>query len=247
MGRVLVVALLVSGVLAAGCSTPADPSSNCGGFLQAACSPGDDGSTGLLPGAQPAAGTECPVHWHATFAVYVPSDRGADPQQDSPRRIDWSTPATSSGAPYYNYGVDPFMSINVHMHQSRPEQGAMDLGPAQFHFEGKGHCVGIQTAFAAVDLQVTAASLSIAKSAPLQSSNPQGPWQAGDRPLRFFLETKLANGTWTWAEPDLASHLAYQLKDGEAMLLAFGTYSDDAIATMKDSVPRPISRTAPSP
>ena len=228
-GRVAVVGLAF---LLAGCTSFAPtPDSNTSGATS--------GSGEAIP-----PNLLCPGHFHATFGVFVPSPRSNDPASDAAQRIDWASPQTASGAAYYDYGTDPHLNASVHLHQRGPEQGNSALGPQQFHFEG-GPCIGIRRAFAAIDLDVTATSMQVRAGTPLSTTNPTGPWQvAGDARLRLFVQERNATGAWAWAEHDVVPYLGYQLRDGDAMVLAFGHYSDEAIRQMEDAIPPPVSRQA---
>ncbi len=186
---------------------------------------------------------DCPDHWHATFAIFVPSTRGQIDGHDTGQRIDWATPTAPNGKPYYNFGTAPTMSTSVHLHQDGPEMGESAHGPAQFHFEGGHKCVGIQNAFHIIDVDLSADYMRVESNTPLSQANPTGPWEtSGSARLRFFLQQENLTGAWVWREKDLGSHLHYQLQDGEAMLVAFGDYTDDAIATMQDAIPAPTNR-----
>lgn len=174
---------------------------------------------------------ECPDHWHGTFHVYTPNPDG------SPHLLDMNLPKDASGRPYYDLGTGK-MRLAIHMHQSGPEQGSAALGPAQLHYEG-GVCVGIQTALDVADVGLSEDKLVIAGQHA--AVGQAGTWENGHNgTLRFWLQT--VDGTWT--EHDLGDYLGYQVKDGEAMLFAFGTYSNEQVKMMQDSVPAPMSRPA---
>jgi len=189
-------------------------------------------------------GPSCPDHWHGTFAVFTPTPGAtASGGFDTPHRIDWNSPTSANGAPYYNYGTDQAMSPTVHMHQSGPEQGSAALGPAQFHFEGGGKCIGIQNAFHVVDLSVSTGHVAVDPNTPLAKANPGGPWNDnGNHTLHFFLESKDGSGQWVWSEKNFRDYEHYQMHDGESIMLAFGHYSDAQIKDMQSQVPSPSSR-----
>jgi len=234
-------ALALLAVLAlAGCST------NVGTPSTTTAAPSSSSACSALAeifGGCDTASANCPSHWHATFHVYVPGGAPGSDGFDSPQRLDWASPTASNGSPYYNYGTDPAMSVSVHLHQSGPEQGAAALGPAQFHFEGGGKCVGLQAAFHVIDLHVSVGHLATTPDSPLAKANPGGPWDASGRStLRFFLQAKGSDGKWTWSEKGLGDNVHYQFLDGEATLLAFGHYSDSQLQDMMANVPPPASR-----
>ncbi|MEA3190259.1 MAG: hypothetical protein QOD77_841 [Thermoplasmata archaeon] len=174
---------------------------------------------------------ECPDHWHGTFRVYTPNEDG------SPRMLDMNLPKDAGGRPYYDLGTGK-MRLAIHMHQSGPEQGSEALGPAQLHYEG-GTCVGLRTALDIADVGLSADGLVIAGQHA--TTGFAGEWENnGNQTLRFWLQD--VDGEW--AEHPMGDYLDYQVKDGEAVLFAFGNYTDAQVQAMQASVPPPMSRPA---
>ncbi len=192
-------------------------------------------------------GAECPDHWHATQAVFVPGG-AKQGEYDTFHRIDWNSPIAPNGRPFYNFNTAPAMSMTIHMHQDGPERGEAAHGPSQFHFEGGTKCIGIQNALHIIHLEVDADSVQIAPDSPLAAANAAyvGPYvNDGNQTLHFFLQTEQDSGQWEWSERNFGEYLHYQLKDGESMLLAFGHYSPEQIEAMKQVIPRPSGSPQP--
>lgn len=183
--------------------------------------------------------SSCPGHWHGTFAVFVP----ADSTGTTPVRVDYGAPLAPSGQQYYQLNVDPAMSVAAHMHQSGSERGSQAHGPAQFHFEASGKCVGIATALKTIDTSLTATNLKV--------SNAHGLTQAGDwsnhgnQTVRIFWQSQDASKQWVWGEVKPSSYLHTQPKDGESFLVTYGHYTDAQVQSMESQIVAPISRAAP--
>ncbi|MEA3202740.1 MAG: hypothetical protein QOI63_406 [Thermoplasmata archaeon] len=180
-------------------------------------------------------GQECPGHWHATFEVYVPGAHG------EPVRVDMATPRALNGNAYYDLSGGAGMGLAVHMHQSGAEQGSAALGPAQWHFEQDGTCVGVKSALHAIEVDATATSLK-AYGGHAQVHQDQT-WEANATArLRWFVETQVA-GNWTWQEKTWDQVKSYQLPDGASLLVALGDYTDAQVQGLEKGIPPPISRT----
>jgi hypothetical protein len=173
--------------------------------------------------------SDCPTHWHGTFHVYYPGQNG------EPTLLDMNAPKDASGRPYYDLGTGK-MRLAIHMHQSGPEQGSAALGPAQLHFEG-GVCVGLRSALDVADVAISSDTLTIGGQHAQVAQD--GVWHDGQNgTLRFWLQG--IDGAWT--EHDIGDYLDYQMKDGEAALIAFGNYNEEQVKAMQASVPAPMSR-----
>jgi hypothetical protein len=179
-------------------------------------------------------GQACPGHWHSTFEVYVPGPNGA------PAKVDMATPRAPNGAAFYDLSGGAGMGLAVHMHQSGSEQGSQALGPAQWHFEQDGTCVGVKSALHAIEIDATATSLKLFGAHA--QAHQDHTWEANaTAKLRWFTETK-ENGNWTWQERTWDQVKSYQLPDGAKLLVAFGNYSDEQVRQMEQIIPNPISR-----
>ena len=177
---------------------------------------------------------ECPDHWHGTFKVYVPGPGG------QPHLVDMASPRANNGQHFYDLSGGAGMGLSVHMHQSGSEAGVADVQPAQWHFEEDGICVGVKSALHAVEIDATATSLKLfGAHAQVHEDHT---WQANaTAALRFFVESKVG-ANWTWGERTFDDIKAYQLKDGESLLVAFGAYTPAQITQLEGTVPPPSSR-----
>lgn len=194
-----------------------------------------------LPGLDaPGAGADCPGHWHATFAVFYMGHAG---ESSSHERLDWALAKTPGGRAYYDFGSAPKMSVAVHMHQSGHEEGGEGLGPAQFHFERAG-CTGLADAFAAIDLDLSAAGFAVMPGSPLAATNPDAPTSPAPD-AHLLVESRLADGTWRWSEQGPADGLGRQPRDGERLLLYHGDVDAASVQAMQAAVPIPTNRAAP--
>jgi hypothetical protein len=181
-------------------------------------------------------GQECPGHWHATFAVYVPGPNGA------PQLVDMASPRAPNGNAYYDLSGGAGMGLAVHMHQSGAEKGSEALGPTQWHFEHDGTCVGVKSALHAVEIDASADSLKLYGGHA--QAHQEHTWEANETAkLRWFVETQVG-GNWTWQERTWSEVKSYQLPDGSSLLVTFGNYSDAQVKQMEAQVTPPISRSA---
>jgi len=215
--------------LLAGCANPAAQTGNA-----ATAATGDNPTQGT------AFTSQCPGHYHVTFALFVP---GAD---GSPTRVDFQSPKTPDGAPYYDLqsayggGGDPRMTIGLHMHQQGGEVGAAALGPFQWHMEGG--CVNVEQALAAVEADVDTDGWT------LTGGHGQVPGQAGrfqatpDAPLRWFVQAHTDTDTWDWREVPWGTLAGAQMRDGSSLVGALGHYTDAQVQAMESQVPAPSSR-----
>ncbi|MEA3202743.1 MAG: hypothetical protein QOI63_409 [Thermoplasmata archaeon] len=208
----------------AGCTVPAGTDT----------SPTASTSVSVHPTPTLAAGPECPGHWHATFAIYVPGAGG------QPEVVDMASPRAASGNAYYDLGGGAGMGLAVHMHQSGAERGRQDLGPTQLHFEQRGACTGVQAALHVVEADASATSLKLFGGHA--QAHQDRTWTANaTATLRWFLQMP-EGGNWTWHESGFDQLKAEQLADGASLLVAFGDYTDVQVAAMQASIPAPISR-----
>jgi hypothetical protein len=180
-------------------------------------------------------GQACPnPHWHATFEVYIPGPNGM------PTLVNLALERATNGAPYYDLSGGAGMGLAVHMHQTGAEQGSTALGPAQWHFEKDGVCVGVKSALHAVEIEASATSLKL--TGAHAQVHQDGTYEANaTSKLRWFVETKVA-GNWTWQERTWDQVKSYQLPDGSSLLVALGNYTDAQIKEMESNIPPPISR-----
>ncbi|MFO1532512.1 MAG: hypothetical protein ABR562_02250 [Thermoplasmatota archaeon] len=190
-------------------------------------------------------GQDCPdPHWHATFGLFIPGADGA------PERVDFASERTTTGLHYYDWDAhnagtgDPYLSPTLHMHQAGTSQetGSADLGPAQWHMENPGKCIGVKSGLHVIEVDASDSSLNL-WGEHKQVSGQFGTFEANETSqLRWFLQT--AQGTWsetTWS--DLKNH---QMQDGESFMGALGHYTDAQIQSMESQIPAPISRPPPS-
>jgi hypothetical protein len=134
------------------------------------------------------------------------------------------------------------MGLAVHMHQSGAEQGTQALGPAQWHFEQDGSCVGVRAALHAVEIDATATSLKMSSTSAHAQVHQDGTYTANaTAKLRWFTETN-TNGNWTWQEKTFDQVKSYQLPDGAKLLVALGSYTEAQVHQMEVQIPDPISR-----
>lgn len=191
-------------------------------------------------------GQQCVTdHWHATFGVYIPDEAG------NPVRVDFGTPRTPGGLLYYDYsstnlgGASAF-SMTLHMHLTGAEaEGPASLGPAQFHMEQPGKCVGVRRALAIVEVEATSDSLRLFGGHE-QVTGQSGTFTAdGEKELRYWVQSlDRTTCQYGWHERSWSSVRNYQLQDGESLLVALGDYSDADIVRMQGEIPEPISRQA---
>jgi hypothetical protein len=174
-------------------------------------------TTGFILTSQKA--QDCPTHWHAGFAVYVP-----DPSNAS------RVTEVSYRHPLYDLnGKTPMRS---HMHQAD--------GFNQFHFEQGGLCVGLEEAFGYIDTDLgQAGTYRNNDTARLhvyveQVSNRT---YQGEGAFR-----RLVSAHYEWTEMPISKALDYQLKDTERVLVVFGTVSDDQLQALQSQVPKPSGR-----
>ena len=182
----------------------------------------------------------CPTHWHATFAVFIPGTGG------SPLRVDFASPRTPNGHPYYDLGSstaggDAKMTYALHMHQSGGESSGAQLDQAQWHMEAST-CTFVGEALHIVDVDVSNETLR------LSGGHTQVTGQSGTfavtaaSPLRSWLQTE--NGTaWQWSERPWSEVSGHQMRNGEALLVALGSYDDAQVAFMQSQVAAPATRT----
>lgn len=206
-------------------------------FLASGCvSPALSGMGEIVPAVQ---GSHCPdPHFHATFAIFIPASSG-------PERVDFASPRDGQLV-YYDFPTArqgkgaTRMSVGVHMHQTGQEVGSAALGPSQLHMEQSGICVSVTEALESVEVGLAEGTLRLWGGHA--QADQEGTWTArGDERLRFWVESRAAQG-WAWTERAWADVRGYQLQDGEALLVAFGDYTDSQVATMKSQVPAPMSR-----
>jgi hypothetical protein len=165
---------------------------------------------------------DCPTHWHATFGVFVPSASNAS----QPEEVNFRSP-------FYDISGGQ-MPERAHMHQSD--------GYNQMHFEQAGTCVGVQEWMRYVGIKLTSDSITLeGHHADLGQT---GTWKdSGAQTLHVWIESNVG-GTWTWQEHSVKSILGYQLKDGEKILVYYGSFSDAQVQQMKASIHDPVSRQA---
>jgi hypothetical protein len=232
----LPAAVLAAFALLAGCAAPHAPAST-GTTMEPSTADAGDTATAAEP-AEP----RCPGHWHATFAVYVPSGAyGEKPM----KRIDFASPRAAGGGAYYDLANRAGgMGLAVHMHQSGAETGSQALGPAQWHFEKDGTCVSVQEALASVEVEAMPYNLRL-YGAHAQTHDA-GTWVGNfTARVHLFTQEKGPDGAWTWKEGTYSGVIDRQLPDGASLLVAFGeTFTDAEVQAMEESIPPPVSRPA---
>jgi hypothetical protein len=152
---------------------------------------------------------DCPGHWHATFAIYVDGERVRFPQP-----------------PYSWDGEGGKLPLSLHMHAPDDEQ---------LHFEPRSpRCVGVQSALELLDVRIAPGELALSGA---HEGGPHGDAyrDEGNRTLRVFLEPR----DGTLQEAPVAGILGHQLRDGEKMLVAFGSYTPDQVRAMMDAIRDP--------
>lgn len=192
---------------------------------------------------------DCPGHFHATFAIYIPDEQGA------PELVDFASPIAQNGGHYYDLqNRNSGMSLSVHMHQSGAETGSAALAPSQIHFEAPGSCVPLDETLSALDVRASSSKLTL--SGGHAQVGQDGTWaESGNQSLRFFVEVRhnetyenvngartLKSASFEWKERTWGQIDDYQLRDGEKLLITFGNYSDEQIGQLQAGIPDPISR-----
>jgi hypothetical protein len=186
-------------------------------------------------------GQECPdPHWHSTFGIFVPDEAG------QPKRIDFAAPRTDGGLIYYDYnslarGGNPNFSATLHMHQTGGETGSAALGPAQFHMEQRGKCISVRQALHVVEVDAKEDSLTLT-GGHLRVGQGGTYTASAESPLRWFVQTLDDSCEYRWEERTWSQVRGYQLKDGEALLVALGNYDESQLQSMQAQIPDPISR-----
>jgi hypothetical protein len=236
-------------LLLAGCATPAPDRQGDGstapdgrdGTAAGSASTTTFTATTTAPASTSARAASCAgTHAHATFAVFVEAD-------GRPRRVDYAAPLSERGEPWYDLGASPTMTVAVHLHQQGPEQGADELGPAQFHYESRGRCPTVQASMAAVETRVEAGGITL--HGGHATARQDGTWPG---PVRTWLQAAMADPgapegcAWAWSELPLQDWLRIAPRDGEALLAAAGDFTPEEVAGMQAQVPAPMTRAPPS-
>ena len=182
-------------------------------------------------------------HWHATFALFKEGPEG------EPVRIDFSSQKTANGNIYYDfdstrlYGGARAFDLTAHMHQdpNSPETGDGSVARYQLHMEDAGKCTGVRAILRKVDVDAQADKWIL--TGPHAQVGQAGTIQATpESPQRWWLQTHDACGVWTWHEKTFDEIRGYQLKDGESIIGAIGSFNETQVKSMQDSVPPPSSR-----
>ena len=228
MRWMLAATLLTLVALLAGCSTPAAETTS----RDAAHAT----SKTLAPRTMAQQQVDC-GHSHVTFAIFLPGEAG------EPHRVDFAAPLNTKGRVYYDYASGSSrMTLALHMHQTGDEVGNATLGPAQWHMESPGECVQVQEALRLVDVESAVDRLALA-GGHTQVEAQRGTFIANaTSPLRWWLQSSMPDGEWTWQEKTWDEIRAHELLDGESLLVALGSYSDAQVVTMQAMIPAPISR-----
>jgi hypothetical protein len=159
----------------------------------------------------------CPSHWHSTFDVYVQEGNGT-------RRVNFRHPS---------FDLNGQTPLRAHMHQGD--------GKNQLHFEGGGVCVGVEEAFRYVDVDLEGNSIRF--TGIHEDLGQDGTFrEEGNKTLEVYIESPEG----VWRHPSVGSILDYQLKDGERILILYGSFTDEQVAEFQAAMPVPDSgRPAP--
>jgi len=117
------------------------------------------------------------------------------------------------------------MPMSLHMH--RPNQELL-------HFEPSSpRCVGVGPALRSIDVRLEPGELRLEGA---HSAGPMGGTYRddGNRTLRVFIE-----GDEGLQERPVRDVLGYQLRDGEKLLVAYGSYTQDEVEDLMDRIGEP--------
>lgn len=162
----------------------------------------------------------CPGHWHAEQQVYIDG-----------HHVTFVNPHFYLEGP--SQGVPNTMPVSSHMHQGNPDE---------WHFEpNPSTCIKLGNAERFIGMSVDSSKLELSgahSDIPLEGAehNQAGTYAvAGNKTLTAY--SQVPDGQWT---TESVGHLmGRQLKDGEKVLILYGTYTDAQVRALKSAEPAP--------